>query len=580
MTDTTPSINDHDTAADPATSTPVGPTSRRKFIGIIGAGTAAAVAVPGIASAQTDEDAPPRPGRDRRPGGGRRPGRRGRGDGPDNDNNNDDDDPTPNGGGGNGGNGGDGADRFSRMFDLPSFARPSQELREALTEMGRPGGMMDANDPLDVGPIRLITEPELSPNNRDNPTNSAGVTFMGQFLDHDITRDAGSRLGRETPVRRSTNLRSARFDLDSVYGGGPDESPQLYDGFRLRIGHGGQFEDLLRDDEGAAILGDDRNDENLMLAGLQCGFIMFHNAVLEDISGRTPTAQNFADAQQIVRHHYQWIIVNEVLPQFIGQSMVDNIVQNGRQIYRPNVTRIPLEFQTAAYRFGHSMIRPSYRANMEGDNGEPFFAFVFNPDTFGDSDPDDLTGRTTGERRFVGWQTFFDFGDGEVKPNKRIDTVMSTPLFQLPMFTIPTARGEDVGPTSLATRNLLRHITWEIPSGQRVADEMNVDRLAAADLADVGQLGANLDTSTPLFFYILREADVIEDGLHLGPVGGRMVGEVFMGLIENDPTSYLNAAGDSAWRPTLPQRDGSTGSDFTMADLLTIAGVDPDSRGQ
>lgn len=555
----------------------VAPTSRRKFIGIIGAGTAAAVAVPSIASAQTDEDASPRPGRNRRPGGGRRPGRRGRGggDGPDNDNDNDDD-RQPNRGGGNGG---DGPDRFTRLFDLPSFARPSQELREALTEMGRPGGMMDANDPLEVGPIRLITEPELSPNNRDNPSNSAGVTFMGQFLDHDITRDADSRLGRPTPVRRSTNLRSAQFDLDSVYGGGPDVSPDLYDGFRLNIGHGGQFEDLYRDSDGIAILGDDRNDENVMLAGLQCAFIMFHNAVLDDVSGRVPTAENFADAQQIVRHHYQWIIVNEVLPQFVGQSMVDNIVQNGRQIYRPNITRIPLEFQTSAYRFGHSMIRPSYRANLAGDNGEPFFAFVFNPETFGQSDPDDLTGRTTGSRRFVGWQTFFDFGDGEVKPNKRIDTVMSTPLFQLPDFTIGTARGEDVGPTSLATRNLLRHITWEIPSGQRVADEMGVDRLSAADLSDVGQFGANLDNSTPLFFYILREADVIEDGLHLGPVGGRIVGEVFMGLIENDPTSYLNVDG-GAWRPTLPQRDGSTGSDFTMADLLTIAGVDPDSRGQ
>lgn len=578
MTDnTSPTNHDHNLDAIEAASTSVAPTSRRKFIGIIGAGTAAAVAVPGIASAQTDEDAPPRPGRDRRPGGGRRPGRRGRGDGdgPDNDGDGDGDQ-QPNRGGGNGG---DGPDRFSRLFDLPSFARPSQELREALTEMGRPGGMMDANDPLEVGPIRLITEPELSPNNRDNPSNSAGVTFMGQFLDHDITRDADSRLGRPTPVRRSTNLRSAQFDLDSVYGGGPDVSPDLYDGFRLNIGHGGQFEDLHRDSDGIAILGDDRNDENVMLAGLQCAFIMFHNAVLDDVSGRVPTAANFADAQQIVRHHYQWIIVNEVLPQFVGQSMVDNIVQNGRQIYRPNITRIPLEFQTSAYRFGHSMIRPSYRANLAGDNGEPFFAFVFNPETFGQSDPDDLTGRTTGSRRFVGWQTFFDFGDGEVKPNKRIDTVMSTPLFQLPDFTIGTARGEDVGPTSLATRNLLRHITWEIPSGQRVADEMGVDRLSAADLSDVGQLGANLDSSTPLFFYILREADVIEDGLHLGPVGGRIVGEVFMGLIENDPTSYLNVDG-GAWRPTLPQRDGSTGTDFTMADLLTIAGVDPDSRGQ
>jgi hypothetical protein len=309
---------------------------------------------------------------------------------------------------------------------------------------------------------------------------------------------------------------------------------------------------------------------------------MFHNAVLADISSSTPTAANFADAQRTVRQHYQWIIVHEVLPQFVGQEMVDNIIANGRQVFTPNVARIPLEFQTAAYRFGHSMIRPSYRANLAGDNGEPFFAFVFDPETFGNDDPEDLTGRSRAARRFIGWQTFFDFGDGEVKPNKRVDTVMSTPLFQLPMFSIPTARGEDVGPTSLASRNLLRHITWEIPSGQRVAAELGVDRLSVVDLADVGQLGADLDSSTPLFFYLLREADVMADGLHLGPTGGRIVGEVFMALIEKDPDSYLNATAPNgtAWRPTLPQRSGATGGDFTMADLLTIAGVDPDSRGQ
>ncbi len=146
------------------------------------------------------------------------------------------------------------------------------------------------------------------------------------------------------------------------------------------------------------------------------------------------------------------------------------------------------------------------------------------------------------------------------------------------MFTIPTARGEDIGPTSLATRNLLRHLTWAIPSGQDVAAAMGVTPLSPGDLADLESVGAGLTTSTPLFFYVLREADVTADGLHLGPVGGRIVGEVFLGLLDLDPTSYRNAP--STWRPTLPRRDGTVGEDFTMADLLTIAGVDPDSRGQ
>lgn len=110
---------------------------------------------------------------------------------------------------------------------------------------------------------------------------------------------------------------------------------------------------------------------------------------------------------------------------------------------------------------------------------------VFDPEQFGRPDPDDLAGGHRAPRRFIGWQTFFDFGDGEVKPNKRVDTKISTPLFQLPMGAIATSRGEPIGPLSLPTRNLLRHITWGIPSGQELADAMGQIALLDADLADM-----------------------------------------------------------------------------------------------
>ena len=550
--------------------------SRRGFLGAIVSGVGSVVIAPTVVGAESAQDGRGRSLRGDRDGRGDRVGRGGRsGSGARNGRRRSGDAREDHHGLHDGGGG---PERFVRLFDLPPFAEPSEELREALIECGRPGGMMDALDPLEVGPVRLITEPELSPNNRDNPTHTAGVTFFGQFLDHDITRDAGSGLGRPTPVRRSMNLRSARMDLDSVYSGGPGDSPALYDGFRFRIESGGLFEDLPRDDEGVAVIGDDRNDENLMLSGLHAAFLLFHNAVIDDIATGQPTAADFAEAQATVRRHYQWIVVNEVLPQFVGQPMVDYVRTAGRQIFTLPVARIPLEFQTAAYRFGHSMIRPSYRANLAGDGGEPFFGLVFDPETFGNPDPDDLSGHSRAPRRFVGWQTFFDFDDGEVKPNKRIDTKLSTPLFQLPMFAIPAGRGEGLGPISLAARNLLRHLTWEIPSGQAIASEINAELLASADLADLGQLGAGLGASTPLFFYILREAEVMADGLHLGPVGGQIVAEVLLGLLELDPNSYLNA--EVNWRPTLPQRNGTVGDDFRMADLLTISGVDPTSRGQ
>ena len=529
--------------------------SRRKVLGGLAVG-GAAMSIPAVAAAQAG-------GRVRGPG---RNGDGRRGD--------------RQGGGRTDGDDQNAAARFSRMFDEGrSFDDVDDELRVMLAELGAPGGLLDAKDPLDAGPIQLITDLELSANNQNNPAQTAGSTFVGQFVDHDITRDAGSTLGRRTSVRRSANLRSARLDLDSVYGGGPNESPDLYrsdDPFALRVESGGLFEDLPRESTGQAIIADPRNDENLILAGLQVAFLKFHNAVLAQVRSTGLSGQEaFDETRRTVVHHYQWLVLDQFLPQFVGQAMVDDIVNNGRRYYTPATPTIPVEFQTSAFRFGHSLIRPSYRANLAGDDGEPFFGMVFDPAEFDQPDPNDMSGGHRAPRRFIGWQTFFDFGDGEVKPNKRIDTHISTPLFQLPMGTIDTARGEPIGPTSLATRNLLRHITWSIPSGQQVAEEMGVDRLASTDLADIDAIVPRLAGSTPLWLYILREADIEADGAHLGTVGGRIVGEVLVGLLEMDPTSILNVAG---WRPTLDSA-GGTGS-FVMADLLTIAGVDPTSRGQ
>lgn len=542
--------------------------TRRRALGAIGVGVAA-VTAPGIAAAAERRS---QPNQDRPPGGsgGSGGGEDDRSDGSPGQRSGSsrrDEDPGP--------------AQFTRMFsEHPPFIEPDDELTTMLVELGMPGGLLDAEDPLEVGPIRLITEPELSPNNPDNPNQTAGSTFVGQFLDHDITSDGGSRLGQPESINRSVNLRSARFDLDSVYGGGPGDSPQLYrsdDRHAFRVESGGQFEDLPRDGSGVAIIGDARNDENLMISGLQVSFLLFHNQVLERVraSGLRDSAA-FDEARRLVRWHYQWLIVHQFLPQYVGQAMVNDVLGNGRRHYNPSRPEIPVEFQTSAYRFGHSLIRPSYRANLAGDDGEPFFGMVFDPEEFGKPDPDDLAGGHRAPRRFIGWQTFFDFDDGEVKPNKRIDTKISTPLFQLPLGAISTARGEPIGPLSLPTRNLLRHITWGIPSGQDVAATMSAPVLSAGDLSDIDDIVPRLRGNTPLWLYVLREADVVADGLHLGPVGGRIVAEVFIGLLQMDSTSYLSA--EPGWRPTLPTLGG--GDDFRMADLLTIAGVDPTSRGQ
>lgn len=491
-------------------------------------------------------------------------------------------------------------DRFSRLFNLPPFAESTPQVQRALLDLGAPGGLLDAKDPLHEGPVRLITHPELSPNNRDSTTATAGVTFLGQFLDHDITFDTTSRLGVPTRPEHSLNSRTPRFDLDTVYGRGPIADGLLYDPAdraKFKLEHGGLFEDLPRNSDGAAIIADPRNDENLMIAGLQAAFLLFHNRVVDMLrdAGQDPQLavedpeesalfdfddgsrrQNvFAAARRLVIWHYQWIIVNEFLPEIVGASLVNEILARGRRFYRarPGEQSIPVEFQTAAYRFGHSMVRPSYRANLAGDSGQPFFGFVFDPAGQGQLDPVDLRGGCRAHRRFIGWQTFFNFGGNQavnVRPSKVIDTKISTPLFNLPLGAI--ASGD--GPTSLPQRNLLRQLTFSLPSGQAIAGAMRLPALSTSQLSELTQFGVGFERSTPLWYYILKEAEVT-GGTRLAGVGARIVAEVFLGLLSLDRSSYL--AHSPGWRPTLPSRAAGT---FGMVDLLTLAGVDPASRGQ
>jgi len=480
---------------------------------------------------------------------------------------------------------------FGRMFpDLPPFAENTASLRHALHELGAPGGPLDAQDDLfgpNGGPVKLITDPALSTVNRNNPRDTAGVTFFGQFIDHDLTFDATSQLGVAADPHRSPNSRTPCFDLDSVYGGGPIAQSELYDPaepIKLLVESGGRFEDVPRRADNSAIIGDPRNDSNLIVSGLHAAFLKFHNhAVDAATSPQADPMVRFQAARKTTTWHYQWLVAHRLLPLFVGQHLVDDVLRHGPRYFHPHQTPyVPVEFSGAAYRFGHSMVRPSYRANLAGDNGDPFFGLIFdsritvpdgqNPAT----EPDDLRGGFRAPRRFVGWQTFFDFGGvhtAQVRPNKRIDTMLSTPLFALPLTAIAHVPGAP-GPTALPQRTLLRHLTWSLPSGQAVARRLGYPTLARADFADLAPFGHRLDRSTPLWLYVLREAQLVHGGRLLGPVGGRIVAEVLLGLLQADPTSVLNAA--RPWRPTLE----NSGGEYEVADFLRFAGVDPDTRGE
>lgn len=436
---------------------------------------------------------------------------------------------------------------------------------------------MDAQD---TGtPVEMIVNP--TPNNPNNPEMTAGFTFLGQFLDHDLTLDPTSSLERQNDPEQISNFRTPALELDNVYGAGPGAAPHLYDqtvdhgmtkflveanpGSENLARQGVQKFDLPRNSQGVALIGDPRNDENLILSQLQLAFLKFHNAVVDHLKqnmGMTQPREIFAEAQRLVRWHYQWIIVNEFLPKTVGASMVKNVLTKGRKFYKwRNEPFIPVEFSVACYRFGHTQVRPSYRANFGPIAGQEFFALIFDDAIVNAADPNDLRGGLRAPRRFIDWQTFFNFGDGNSRPNKKIDTKLSSPLFDL--IGVPSSE-----PQSLAQRNLLRSLTFRLPSGQNLARAMQETPLAAADLRDLQEFG--LDTRTPLWFYALREAEVQEDGKQLGAVAGRIVAEVFIGVLEGDPVSYLRQ--DREWQPTLPQINGKIG-DFKIVDLLNFAGV-------
>ena len=492
-------------------------------------------------------------------------------------------------------------DVFSRMFPgLPPFAPQTDEVREQAKKLGVKEGVLDAKDNLN-DPILLITDPNLSQNNPNNPNMTAGVTFFGQFLDHDLTLALKAPLLEKTNPRRTTNFRSAEFDLDSVYGDGPDRSPELYDTssgdikFRVEAIPGSEQVsrkgavrfDLPRDANNNAIIADSRNDENLIISQFHLAMLKFHNAVVDWLRSDTAHASRsakdiFREAKRLVQWHYQWIIVNEFLPLTIGQNRVDEILKDGPRFYRVHDRTqdslfrsprreplIPVEFAVAAYRFGHSQIRPSYRLNFGLAQGREFFALIFDDSVDPNApDPNDMRGGKRAPRRFVDWQTFFKFDNDNFRPNKKIDAKLSSPLFLLPGSRGPVPGLPADGMQSLASRNLMRHVNFGVPSGQAIARVMGVPVLTTAQLAELVPFG--MDKSTPLWYYIIKEAEVFEQGLRLGPVGGGIVGEVFIGLLKSDKDSYLVV--DKSWKPTLPS---AKSGDFEITDLLNFAGVVP-----
>ncbi len=295
-----------------------------------------------------------------------------------------------------------------------------------------------------------------------------------------------------------------------------------------------------RNHEGIALIGDPRNDVHLYASQMLVAFINLHNRLADRLRDDGVAEQEvFEEARRAATWHYQHVIVREFLPALIGAQLTTELLDDGPQLYRVDgEPYIPFEFADAAYRYGHAQIRDRYQVN------ERFGPCPLFPDLmgFGPVPPEHT----------VDWALQFD------QRAKRIDARLPASLIALPTQISGSAPGTDYA--SLANRDLERGHAVGLPSGEGVAHRLGAPALSAAQvgLAEYGWAG-----ETPLWFYILKEAEVLHDGDRLGPVGGRIVGEVMVGIIDGDPESFRSV--DPGWSPTLPgRRDGA----FGLADIL------------
>jgi hypothetical protein len=474
------------------------------------------------------------------------------------------------------------ADRFGYMSSAATRAATKMPFNVASQALlGKLGNMMGdagrdpnptSNNPADAGVSSI----------------PAGFTYFGQFVDHDITLDVSSTLDADTDANTINNMRSPSLDLDNVYGQGPGLDPFLYvfptsgpataiklqRGSNTNVGPGGPSNNGLPSGMVAqtnwdvpriagtntAVIGDPRNDENLIIVQFQHAMIRFHNAVVDLLLAAAFAGDIFAEAKRIVTHHYQWAVVHDFLARVCGVAAVTNAMAT---VAAPigSAFRMPVEFAVAAYRFGHSMIRDRYWVNFNFPNATLGQVFEFN--------------RNPRLPVFSNWvvdfNAFFDTGVPVPIHNKarKIDSFMANGLESLPGFAGMMA--------ILATRNLRRGLALGLPSGQGMANQFGIapmtaaqltSGLPAAEVAVLNSSGGVLLTKTPLWYYVLREAAVLGGGNQLGPVGGRIVAETFVRILKRDASSYLSVAG--GFTPILPS---AAPGNFTVADLVTFAGV-------
>lgn len=489
---------------------------------------------------------------------------------------------------------------FSTRFDylFPDAARSkaclmpdSEECTAALRALG---DAMATDDLPNSGP------------DDSQSTIPAIFTYFGQFIDHDTTartdRDGSvTSIGRNEPIGRLDpdlivgNLRNGRrpsFDLDSVFGEAPalagaagshparSVSQKLYDpDFQLRLFEDGGRRDVVREGpKRTAVIPDARNDENINLSQLQYAMLKFYNRVHQAQTAPSD-AQNHIRARQLCGWAFQYVVVHDWLKTVCEPLIVEDTLANGPRFFGPAAGRggafMPLEFSAAGFRFAHSMIRPSYRANAAAPLVPimDMLGFAANDQFFepASSGVDQLK-----QLYAIDWN-FFVRGGSHTQFARKIDSRISRGLGHLNL----EGRSTDPVLSHLARANLLRGKNLSIPTGQAMADAFGVNFLTPKEIVD-GENQAIRDVleanyfhhRSPLWYYVLREAAVQQGGERLGEVGSRIVCETIIGMIKYDLNSYLHNRHDPAVKGNgIDVLPGAGGVVNEIVDILRIAQV-------
>ncbi|MEZ2131643.1 MULTISPECIES: heme peroxidase family protein [unclassified Sinorhizobium] len=519
---------------------------------------------------------------------------------------------------------------FVPHLDAPENYLP--EMAETIGELDELGDLMIhlADDP--------EAQEDVGPDSTMPPVLTYWGQFLDHELTARTDRESviSSVQNPHPPVASSTvesqfrNARSPRFDLDSVYGGSPigpgitSDVVTVISGMRhptlvnkMRVGTAiepgplpdgldehrdlpryGQVQASVRDAAlrlaqasmssadfqkfsatlaQRALIGDTRNDENLVVAQFHLSFLRFHNKAVDYLASHTTGwLADFSSAQTLTRLHYQWLIVEGYLKGVCDPAVVERVVQDRASHFfkfraefdqrRQNSrlgNALPLEFSAAAYRFGHSMVRALYDYNKN----------FGRPGGFRENATLDLLFRFTGgggaidtnkklpKNWVIDWTRFtgispHDSADGQpARVARKIDTELAPPL------RVMLKEGNDQTDEqlrklfkSLARRNLRRGYNLRLPTGQALHKYLRQHgAVQSAPIEDVSTIfaskpalqgflmnsSAKFHQRTPLWFYILAEAEAA-GGNHLGEVGSCLVASTFVGVLLADPDSALS----------------------------------------